>query len=301
MKYFIVLFLSHILFLENLKAQEDYYTKYNKELRIEAFLNNNNSIVNINIPDKFTHELKTNTRVGLGVAVKYKWLILPITLINSSQIKDSITIRSKIFNFAPELYIKGIVLGGVYHSSKGFYYYDKLIRPDDTINVVYNLPETKYIQKQAFGFYVFNHKKFNLKALNAGTAMQLKSAGSFVLGTYYNQTQVLNFSPIYSNYRSNSFGLLTGYLHNFVFWKKRANAGIGIMPQFGYLKANSFISQKSNFDYRLQNRLNLSFNFKAWYFGALGQFFIENQSQEIHTSNNALTLYIGFKFLNKAK
>lgn len=297
MKYHInIAYLVVMLAFQNALAQEKYFEKYNKELRFETFINNTNSTIKVDIKDNIAHEYLTNTKVSYGIAVKYKWIILPISLINSNQIKDSVTVRSKIFNFAPEIYIKGLVLSGLYHRSKGFYFKQITYLNNDTIENINNFPDITFKRFQVSSYYLFNHKKFNLKALNAGTAKQLKSAGSFALGIYFNQNQFQHFNQLYSDYKSRSVGIHTGYLHNFVFWKKRANAGLGIMPQIGYQKADAFISRKSNVDYRLVNRINISLNFKKWYLGAIGQYFVENQNQEIQAINNMVSLYVGLKF-----
>lgn len=88
------------------------------------------------------------------------------------------------------------------------------------------------------GFYVFNNKKLPYKASYVRNAIQKKSAGSFLLGGYYNIDyagfdqgatsfflpndfpQAVRDSFTINTYQSINYGVSFGYTYTFVFWKR---------------------------------------------------------------------------------
>lgn len=71
-------------------------------------------------------------------------------------------------------------------------------------------------------YYVFNHNRFSYRAIFSQNEKQVKSSGSFLLGTslYYNRIQsdsVVISDEIGTNYKNLQFGVSAGYAYTWAF------------------------------------------------------------------------------------
>jgi len=217
----------------------DRYVNYADDLLIKVMTvvkSNKLEIENTNNDQSIKLAPLGMTSIGLGF--NYKWLGLAASygLPSSAEDKEKYG-ETERFDFQLNVYSQKFVVDAFLQDYKGFH----VENPSDltTWNEEYypkrDSMETASIG--ASGYYVFNHKKLSYKAAYVRNAVQKKSAGSFLLGGFFNldyagfksgassffvpgdfPQEVKDSLPI-GAYLSKSFGISIGYTYTFVFLK----------------------------------------------------------------------------------
>jgi len=113
------------------------------------------------------------------------------------------------------------------------------------------------------GFYVFNHRRFSYSAAHTQSAIQVRSAGTWLAGLSYRGGHLLTtdkIPDIMPNFkvRAHHLGVGGGYAYNLVAWKKWL-FHVTVMPTIAVLNLNSMTVNEEKV--RRQNfRLNMLFN-----------------------------------------
>ena len=179
-------------------------------------------------------------------------------------------------------------------------------------------------------YYVFNHKRFSYPAAYNQSTVQLKSAGSPMLGLGFSKQKVdfdhtrlptellytptgesalvdeLKFKRIDYTY----YYLSGGYAYNWVF-APRWLLGASIMPSIGWRKAkgskieaNNVWMNIKNFSFDCLSRLGLVWNNSRCFAGAsfISHLYIYRKDRlSVTNSINYLNVYVGFYFDRKSK
>jgi hypothetical protein len=145
--------------------------------KLEILNNNNNQVV----------KLKPYGISSLGVGFNYKWLGLGLAVgLPATAAEEEIYGKTDRFDFQLNIYSKKFVVDAFAQQYTGFH----IENPKDLTdwNETY-FPKRETMQTFSMGvggYYVFNHKKLSYKAAYVRNAVQKKSAGSFLLGGFYN-------------------------------------------------------------------------------------------------------------------
>ena len=177
------------------------------------------------------------------------------------------------------------------------------------------------IKQIGIGLYYAFNKRFSYAAAYGPSTIQLKSAGSFVLGGGYNQQEFTmnheHFDPIvrgqlkdelgFKKARYDDFNISFGYAYNWAF-AKNFLAGISLAPAISYKKCNMEFDDRNS----LQADINLDFTTRAalvynnniYYVGASLEshtFCYRRNRLSITNGLGVLELCVGFNFWKKKK
>ncbi|MDF1672649.1 MAG: DUF4421 family protein [Vicingaceae bacterium] len=221
-------------------TQTTYYTDYSDQLLLKMMsVVKSNSLEIVNKNGMEFLELKPHGISSLGFGFNYKWLGLGIAFgLPASAQDEKIYGKTSRFDFQLNIYSKKFVIDAFAQNYRGFH-----ISNPTALTTWDSIPFPQRDSMQTLsvgvgGYYVFNNKKLSYKAAYVRNAVQKKSAGSFLLGGYYNidyagfdPGATSFFVPKYfpqevqdsfalSAYRSINYGISFGYTYTFVFWKR---------------------------------------------------------------------------------
>lgn len=163
--------------------------------------------------------------------------------------------------------------------------------------------------------WVFNNKKFSYKAAFNQSERQLKSAGSFLLGTaiYYSKLKtdtLVLFSGMENIYENIQLGITGGYAYSWVFgksWFLTSSIDLGI--NIGYYNPKRISKEDLNMYPTINSRIAVGYNSDSWSIGFLSYFsrvylFINGSDNlSLNEFNMQLTFIKRFdwgnKFVNK--
>lgn len=218
----------------------EYYEDQSDKLLLKVMSvvkTNRQEILNTN--NQQSIKLSPLGRTSLGFGFNYKWLGLGIAFgLPASAEEERIYGKTSRFDFQLNIYSKKFVVDAFAQQYNGLY----IENPNElTIWNKEEFPQRDSMQTNSVGiagFYVFNNKKLSYKAAYVRNAIQKKSAGSFLLGGYYNIDyagfdqgatsfflpndfpQAVRDSFTINTYQSINYGVSFGYTYTFVFWKR---------------------------------------------------------------------------------
>lgn len=196
--------------------------------------------------------LRPNGATNLGIGFNYKRFGLGLAF-NTPISANS----ERKFGKTQRLDIQGSLYGrkvggdGFFQAYKGYYNENPEDFTDWSGDVQPQLPNMRVLSLGVVGFYLFNSHRYSYRAAFVRDEIQLKSAGSFLLGVFgnYDESKTDNgFIPeelpdsISNNINIREFtnlaiGFSAGYAHNFVI-KDKIIFGIAVLPGFGYQKVS---------------------------------------------------------------
>lgn len=240
---FLLLFVNPVCLIsqvdQNDKAFDTLYIKdLSNKLAIRVYGINkfNRFRINDNNLGK-TVNYNPNSSVNLGFAVNYKWFGLGLAFnfpfLNND---DDIYGKTQRFDIQLSIFPRKFLLDFYLQNYKGFYienpqqYYTNWA-PGNAY------PHRSDIYTTSLGSsftWIFNDQKYSAKAAFIQTDIQKKSAGSFLLGGYFNLLGIggdstllpgllrSQFDPelFFNGVSVASLGIAFGYSHTFVMWKK---------------------------------------------------------------------------------
>lgn len=305
----------------------DYFIDYSNQLLLKVMTvvkSNNQQITNTNNYQSI--KLKPAGTTSLGVGFNYKWLGLGIAFgLPTSAESDSLYGKTKRFDFQLNIYSKKFVVDAFAQQYKGMY----IENPKKlTAWTAKKFPQRDSMQTNSVGvagFYVFNNKKLSYKAAYVRNAVQKKSAGSFLLGGYYNIDyagfekgatsffvpndfpQEVKDTFAINTYKSNNYGISFGYTYTFVF-KKKWFINLTVLPGVG--AQNLIVYNKGIKDVVKEAATRVSGRVAVGYenndlsvgltsFGTTGSF--EYNQYEIEPSTENIRFFIAKRFNVKKK
>lgn len=251
-------------------TKSDYFKDYSDHLLIKfgtVVKSYNLSIVNKS--SNQTAEFMPPGITSLGGGVNYKWFGLFVAFgMPTSKENDYKYGKTTRLDAQFNIYSKKFGVDAILQTYKGFYLSNPKALDDWTENYFPQLPRMQAASLGVGGYYFFNNKKFSYKAAYVRNAVQTKSAGSFLLGGYFNldyagyedgafeQDSIVSFIPNMMSqelidtfdiktFTSKSYGISLGYTYTFVFFKKWF-LNFSLVPGFGPKNLTVYNSKGEN-------------------------------------------------------
>jgi hypothetical protein len=252
-----------------------------------------------------------NVNVRIGIAGFWKWFGLGLSIDNPFYKTDrnaygkttTLDLRVNAFgrSVAGELF---------YQTYKGFY----ISSPERTEGTHYIIPDMKTIAMGLSGYWIYNSKRFSIRAAFIQNERQKKSAGSLVIRPaflYYQVSSDLGIIPAEivdaynlpsaSQIKSGTFyslGISPGYAYTLVFLKNfylTAAVFPGVAAQYSSFTNKSDTYTDFEFTLQLSGRFAVGYNSKKWFLGGSFQSGFNEIPDKL---NNALFSYgvLQFRF-----
>lgn len=260
--------------------KEDFSARIYFINRIKGLENNKKEMYNINAP----------TAIGIGISWQdyslsfgHGWSVL------SKKNKG----KTKTLEFEYHGYKRKYVYDVSLHKHKGFYKTESL-----NDNIISLHPDMRVNLYGGSFMWIFNNKKFSYKAAFNQSERQLKSAGSFQLGSslYYSKIK----SDTNNDFENLQFGIIGGYAYTWVLnkdWYITGSSSIGL--NIGNTP-NHFFQKKLNVYPTLNNRFAAGYNHDNWSFVFSSYFnrmhFVLNRDDRVSMNDAKLQMTIVKRF-----
>ncbi len=262
-----------------------YLEDYTNLLTSRVFLLFQNASLLINTTDENISkiEYRPNVNVRIGVAGFWKWFGLGLSIDNPFYKTDrdkygkttTIDLRVNAFGrkVAAELFLQ---------QYKGF----NISSPERADGTRYILPDMRTFSIGIAGYWIYNARKFSIRAAFIQNERQKKSAGSLVVRPaflYYRISSENGIIPaeiiekyhipatnLISSGDFYSLGLSPGYVYTFVFLKDfylTAAVFPGVAAQFSSFSNDLNAYANFEFTFQLSGRLAVGYNSDKWFVG----------------------------------
>jgi hypothetical protein len=283
-----------------------YLADYTQLFTTRLFLLFQNASLLINPVDENIPKIsyRPNVNVRIGIAGFWKWFGLGISInnpfykINQDTYGKTTTLDLRVNafgrSFAGELF---------FQKYKSFY----ISSPERSNGTHYIIPDMQTFSLGIAGYYIYNAKRFSIRAAFIQNERQKKSAGSLVVRPsflYYSISSGQGIIPAelveeYHISPSNlitsgefySIGLSPGYVYTLVFLKNfyvTAAVFPGVAAQFSSYSNDLNIYSNFEFVFQLNGRFALGYNSKKWFLGGSFQTGFNEVPDKL---NNALFSY----------
>jgi len=283
-----------------------YIYDYTDLLTTRLFLLFQNASLLINTPDNNVPKIvyRPNVNVRIGIAGFWKWFGLGLSIDNPFYKTDrneygkttTLDLRVNAFGrkIAGELFVQ---------QYKGFY----IGSPERPNGTHYIIPDMKTFSIGIAGYWIYNARRFSIRAAFIQNEGQKKSAGSLVVRPsflFYRISSGQGIIPpelvdIYHIPSTNlvtggkfySLGLSPGYVYTLVFLRNfylTAAVFPGIAAQFASYKNERSVYSNFEFAFQLSGRFALGYNSDKWFLGGSVQIGFNEVPDKL---NNALFSY----------
>lgn len=176
-------------------------------------------------------------------------------------------------------------------------------------------PDVSTWNTGANGIYIFNKKKYSIRAAYNFSERQLRSGGSFLLSGTINKFSLRADSAIYGTRYENTFGvnadlnkldfttlsIAPGYAHTFVYDNLFANASLSIGPaqHWVYYQSNSVSKHETTLNSFIDLRVSVGYNSDRFFTGVtyITQARNVKFDQIMFTSSSSVfKIVIGYRF-----
>lgn len=231
MKFYLCTVLCLLSCLCFAQADSTYVQPYKNKLSVKAYTAFNGLSLDRETGNKATSKTYTpNSPMVLGVGVSVNNTIINLSLGQALHfLTDAKRGNTKAFDFQVHNYGRKFIIDLFLQQYKGFY------TADDNDKNIQLYPDLDITQYGANIQYVFNNKKFSYKAAFNQTERQLKSAGSWLIGSGVYYTNVASDSSfVYRDrnlLRSYQIGANGGYAYLWAIsnrWFATGSSTIGI-------------------------------------------------------------------------
>ena len=282
----------------------NYLADYTNLLTTRLFLLFQNASLLINTPEGNISKIvyRPNVNVRIGIAGFWKWFGLGLSIDNPFYKTDR-TAYGKTTTLDLRVNAFGRAIAGEFFLQryKGFY----IGAPERSDGTNYILPDMQTFSIGIAGYWIYNAKRFSIRAAFIQNEHQKKSAGSLVVMPsflYYRISSDHGIIPaeIVDEYHipvTNlitggefySLGLSPGYGYTFVFLKNfylTAAVFPGVAAQFASFSNQLDVYSNFEFSFQLSGRFALGYNSDKWFLGGS----IQTGFNEV-PDNNALFNY----------
>jgi hypothetical protein len=226
---------------------------------------------------------RPNTNVRVGIAAFWKWFGLGIGIDNPFYKTDrdaygkttSLDLRVNAYGrkFAGEIFLQ---------QYKGFY----ISAPERADNTHYIIPDMRTFSIGLAGYWIYNSKRFSIRAAFTQNERQKKSAGSLVVRPaflYYKVTSPNGIIPqeLIDEYQIPAAGLVSdgkfyslelspGYVYTLVFLGNcylTAALFPGVAAQYSTFRNNETAYTDFEFTFQLSGRFAMGYNSDKWFLG----------------------------------
>lgn len=275
------------------KSSNDYYDNYSNQLGL--FLHGKYKTTRLLIKDKEsgkTLDYSPKNQLFIGPGFTYKLIGNGLSLNFGFLSKDDEKEPTKRIDIYVNIILKKVVF------DFGFRYYQNftLKNPGDyslsslSTNETYVRPDIRTLFMGMGAVYVLNYKKFSYRAAFTQTAIQKKSAGSFMFGSQISLQGLVGDSSIFpasaglpevTTHSSLYLGFTTAYAYNFII-KKHYFMALTLASSIEFGKAVTVINHNDRYNNRMpiirfQPRAVVGINKQKWYLGGSvsGDYFIQ--------------------------
>jgi hypothetical protein len=262
-----------------------YVTDYTHLLTARLFLLFQNASLVINPSDLTISKIiyQPNVNVRIGLAGFWKWFGLGLSIDNPFYKTDqnaygkttTLDLRVNAFGrvIAGELFLQ---------KYKGFY----IASPERTDGTHYIIPDMQTFAFGISGYWIYNSRRFSIRAAFIQNQRQEKSAGSLVVRPallYYRissdhgiipdsivQAYNIPFANLITKGEFYSFGLSPGYTYTLVFLKNfylTAAVFPGVAAQYSSFSNASNAYSDFEFTFQLSGRFAIGYNSEKWFLG----------------------------------
>jgi len=237
--------------------------------------------------NKYRFRPTSQTRTGIGIVTKWFGIrlgfVLPTT--NANETKYG---KTTSLDFQTNIFAKKFGLDLYFLNYKGFY----LENPKSFIPTWKNsnpYPSNRNLTRSTYGanfFYIFNNDSYSQKAAFQQIEWQQYSSGSFILGAYFNATEIaaektfidlssygldktLDMKGVYAY----TGGVSIGYSHNFIIYKNfllnlSAMVGAGYLnTHYSYMPNTRPNENLTGIGSKFSSRIALGYSREKNYFG----------------------------------
>jgi hypothetical protein len=226
---------------------------------------------------------RPNVNVRIGLAGFWKWFGLGLSIDNPFYKTDrnaygettTLDLRVNAFGRA--------VAGELFFQKyKGFY----IVSPERPDGTHYILPDMQTLAIGLSGYWIYNSRRFSIRAAFIQNERQKKSAGSFVIRPaflYYKISSDQGIIPVeiidiykipassqIKNSTFYSFGLSPGYAYSLVFLKNfylTAALFPGVAAHYSTFSNTDKVYTNFEFAFQLSGRFALGYNSDKWFLG----------------------------------
>lgn len=283
-----------------------YLADYTNLLTTRLFLLFQNASLVINpAVDKISKIVyRPNVNVRIGIAGFWKWFGLGLSIDNPFYKTDR-NAYGKTTTLDLRVNVFGRVIAGelFFQKYKGFY----IISPERTDGTHYIIPDMQTFSLGLSGYWIYNSKRFSIRAAFIQNERQKKSAGSLVIRPAFLYYRISSDQgiipdsilhdyniPITNQVTSGTFyslGLSPGYAYTLVFLKNfylTAAVFPGVAAQFYSFSNEHKVYSNFEFTFQLSGRFALGYNSDKWFLGGSFQTGFNELPDKL---NNALFSY----------
>jgi hypothetical protein len=262
-----------------------YLTDYTNLLTTRLFLLFQNASLVIN-PSFLTISkivYRPNVNVRIGIAGFWKWFGLGLSIDNPFYKTDRDAYgKTTTLDLRVNAYGRSVAGELFLQTYKGFY----IISPERTDGTHYVIPDMQTFALGLSGYWIYNSKRFSIRAAFIQNERQKKSAGSLVVRPaflYYRVSSDHGIIPdsivqAYNIPSTNlitsgefySFGLSPGYVYTLVFLKNfylTAAVFPGVAAQSSSFSNTHNVFSDFEFAFQLSGRFALGYNSDKWFLG----------------------------------
>lgn len=317
--YVIILLLIHFqiwgqseanLTLNDITSESNHILDYSDKLSLKIFgITKSNSIRHFDNVTKRFVEYRPNENFNLGIGVGYKWLNLDLAIsVPGTNDDNDIFGNTDRFDIQANMYLRNFTIDINYQMYKGYYGFNakQYILDFDPRNPKYPIrPDMRTLNMASNVLYNFKPENFSYRAAFVYNERQLKSAGSWLLGSslgYFKMDadstivpiqlrQVFNPQIDFRNVKYINFSLGGGYGHTFVIKKKyfiSLTLVVGFGPTFKLIPEKTGVPSKTEADLAIRaiGRMALGFNGDKTFWGISS---ITSDSSEIDENTSYLS------------
>lgn len=266
-----------------------YLTDYTNLLTTRLFLAFQNASLLVNTYDENISKIvfRPNVNVRIGIAGFWKWFGLGLSIDNPFYNTDrSLYGKTSTLDLRVNAFGR-MVAGELFFQEYKGYYISSPERKDDTYFII---PDMQTISLGIAGYWIYNAKRFSIRAAFIQNERQKKSAGSLLVRPaflYYRissdqgiippelmATYHIPSSNVITNGNFYTIGLSPGYAYTFVFLKYiYLTAAIfpGVAAQFSEYNHGNFFHSEFEFSFQLSGRFAIGYNSDKWFAGASAQ------------------------------
>ena len=289
-----------------LTFDSSYIKDYTGLLTTRLFLLFQNASLLINTPDDNISKIvyRPNANVRIGLAGFWKWFGLGLSIDNPFYKTDRVAYgKTTTLDLRVNAFGRAIAGELFLQQYKGFY----LSAPERPDGTHYILPDMRTFSLGMAGYWIYNAKRFSIRAAFIQNERQKKSAGSLIVRPaflYYRISSDQGIIPpeIIAEYHiplTNlvtggefySLGLSPGYVYTFVFLKNfylTAAVFPGVAVQFASYSNELDVYSNFEFTFQLSGRFALGYNSDKWFLGGSIQMGFNEVPDQL---NNALFSY----------
>ena len=230
---------------------------------------------------------RPNVNVRIGIAGFWKWFGLGLSIDNPFYKTDRNAYgKTTTLDLRVNAYGRAIAGELFLQNYKGFY----ISSPERTDGTHYIIPDMQTFSFGLAGYWIYNARRFSIRAAFIQNERQKKSAGSFMIRPAFLYYRIssdhgiipaeivdayhIPFTNLVTSGKFYSLGLSPGYVYTLVFLKNfylTAAVFPGVAAQFSSFSNEISVYSDFEFTFQLSGRFVLGYNSDKWFLGCAVQ------------------------------